>query len=82
MTSLFNVSVVGTLTVTLEQDAYSFVENADPASVMVCVDLLETSLNRVVDIQLTLREGSALSEQLIFSLSLSLFHSYFLINYR
>ena len=53
---------MGTLTVSLEQDAYSFLENADPASVMVCVDLMETSLNRVVDIQLTLREDSALSE--------------------
>ena len=60
--ALLNISGVGALTVSLEQDAYSFLENADPASVMVCVDLIEMSLNRMVDIQLTLRQDSALSE--------------------
>lgn len=57
---------VGTLTVTLEQAIYSFAENTAPELVMVCVDLMETSLSRQVDIQLTLRDGSALSKHLLF----------------
>ena len=54
----------GMLTATLEQAEYSFLENAAPESVMVCVDLMDTSLNRQVDILLTLRQGSALSKLL------------------
>ena len=69
---ILNFSDGEALTVTLEQAAYIFSENAAPDSVMVCVDLMETSLNRIVDIQLTLRQGSALSECLSLSLSLSL----------
>lgn len=70
MISLFSDVDVGTLTVTLEQAEYSIAENTPPEQVMVCVDLMETSLNRQVDILLTLREGSALSKcPLFFTLS-------------
>ena len=53
------------LTVTLQQSQYIFNEGADPQTVMVCVDLMETSLNREVDILLNLRQGSALSKLVI-----------------
>ena len=53
---------VASLTVTLQQSQYVFNEAENPQDVMVCVDLMETFLNREVDILLTLRQGSALSK--------------------
>ncbi len=50
----------GTLMVGFDEPSYTFSENQDPETVMVCLDLIDSVITREVSIMLTLRAGTAL----------------------
>ena len=50
--------------VTFDLLSYSYPENANPDVVMVCVDLMDNAVTRTVDVQLTLRDGTAVGESM------------------